>query len=130
MLPAVLKVDAKNHASQLARRGEVARREVARILGREFLVIEECADELSGPGEDLRGSGEFACFTILRRSATEAPIKKRALPEEEMPVNLEFQYCPCLLRFALALVYSVTYFRLPLQEVGPICLAGWRGPVV
>jgi hypothetical protein len=60
VLPAVLKDDAKNQASQVALRGRVARREVARILGREFLVIEECADELSGRGEDLRGSGECA----------------------------------------------------------------------
>ena len=103
MLPAVLKDDAKNQASQVARRGRVARREVARILGREFLVIEECADELSGRGEDLRGSGECACFTILRRSATEASIKKRALPKEEMPVNLEFQYGSCLLQVCLSL---------------------------
>jgi hypothetical protein len=57
VLPAVLKDDAKNQASQVALRGRVARREVARILGREFLVIEECADELSGRGEDLRGFG-------------------------------------------------------------------------
>jgi hypothetical protein len=27
-------------------------------------------------------------------------------------------------------IYSVTYFKLPLQEVGPICLTGPRGPVV
>jgi hypothetical protein len=27
-------------------------------------------------------------------------------------------------------IYSVTYFKLPLKEVGPICLTGRPGPVV
>jgi uncharacterized membrane protein len=76
VLPAVLKDDAKDQASHLARRGKVARREVARILAQEFLVIEECADELSGSREDLRGSGECACLLIDPARSYDAQLQR------------------------------------------------------
>jgi hypothetical protein len=108
VLPVVLKVDAKNQESQLARKGKVARREVARILGREFLVIEERADELFGPLEGMPGSGECACLLIDLARSYDAQLQgpqliKRALPEEEIPVNLGFQYGSCLPQVCLSL---------------------------
>ena len=80
MLPAVLKDDAKNHASQVALRGRVARTEVAWILGREFLVIEECADELSGRGEGLARFGRVCLLYDPTTLSYRGPNKKAGTP--------------------------------------------------